>query len=307
MYTGKRPGGDWATNRCKCLTAWTIATRLAQERGISPPDRLPSAHRACTVSRPGCGRKLAFRGAEIHLDRRPPARVNGNRGNGAGGSVKESGSALANLDLNLLVFLRELLSARDVTRAAERIGVTQPTTSAALARLRRHFDDELLVRRRGGYALSPLGRGAGRAGGAVVRGHRAAVHHRPVRSRHHAAEVRPADARLRAGGRGRTALARAARPSPGREAAHPARRGPPARRAGATIDVADDEADRGRRFITCPTLVLWCQTGPVGRHPAAAMRVWCQWAPRAEGHELPCGRSSGAPTARPGARAGRCR
>jgi DNA-binding transcriptional LysR family regulator len=70
--------------------------------------------------------------------------------------VRETGSTLTNLDLNLLVFLRELLAARNVTRAAERIGVTQPTTSAALARLRRHFDDELLVRRRGGYALSPL-------------------------------------------------------------------------------------------------------------------------------------------------------
>jgi DNA-binding transcriptional LysR family regulator len=73
------------------------------------------------------------------------------------GVVKESGSYLANLDLNLLVFLRELLRTRNVTRAAERIGVTQPTTSAALARLRRHFDDELLIRRRGGYVLSPLG------------------------------------------------------------------------------------------------------------------------------------------------------
>ncbi|MQA09900.1 MAG: LysR family transcriptional regulator [Pseudonocardiaceae bacterium] len=63
---------------------------------------------------------------------------------------------LANLDLNLLVFLRELIRERNVTRAAERIGVTQPTASAALSRLRRHFDDELLVRVRGGYLLSPL-------------------------------------------------------------------------------------------------------------------------------------------------------
>jgi DNA-binding transcriptional LysR family regulator len=64
---------------------------------------------------------------------------------------------LANLDLNLLVFLRELLHARNVTRAAERIGVTQPTASAALARLRRHFGDDLLVRSKAGYVLSPLG------------------------------------------------------------------------------------------------------------------------------------------------------
>ena len=39
---------------------------------------------------------------------------------------------LANLDLNLLVALRELLRERSVTRAAERLGVTQPAASAAL-------------------------------------------------------------------------------------------------------------------------------------------------------------------------------
>jgi DNA-binding transcriptional LysR family regulator len=63
---------------------------------------------------------------------------------------------LANLDLNLLVALRELIRERNVTRAAERIGITQPAASAALSRLRRHFGDELLVRGRGGYVLTPL-------------------------------------------------------------------------------------------------------------------------------------------------------
>jgi DNA-binding transcriptional LysR family regulator len=63
---------------------------------------------------------------------------------------------LASLDLNLLVALRELLSERNVTRAAERLGVTQPAASAALARLRRHFGDELLVRDKGGYTLTAL-------------------------------------------------------------------------------------------------------------------------------------------------------
>jgi DNA-binding transcriptional LysR family regulator len=50
---------------------------------------------------------------------------------------------LANLDLNLLVALRELLGEfrreRSVTRAAERLGVTQPAASASLSTLRRHF------------------------------------------------------------------------------------------------------------------------------------------------------------------------
>jgi len=65
---------------------------------------------------------------------------------------------LAGLDLNLLVVLRELLRERNVTHAAEQLGVSQPAASAALARLRRYFDDELLVRVGRGYVLSPLAR-----------------------------------------------------------------------------------------------------------------------------------------------------
>ena len=64
---------------------------------------------------------------------------------------------IANLDLNLLVVLRVLLEERNVTRAGERVGLSQPATSAALARLRRHFSDELLVRRGNRYELTPLG------------------------------------------------------------------------------------------------------------------------------------------------------
>jgi DNA-binding transcriptional LysR family regulator len=67
---------------------------------------------------------------------------------------------LANLDLNLLVALRELLRERSVTRAAERLGVTQPAASAASSRLRRHFGDELLIRDRGEYTPT-ANRGAG--------------------------------------------------------------------------------------------------------------------------------------------------
>lgn len=65
-------------------------------------------------------------------------------------------SILAGLDLNLIVTLRELIGERNVTRAAERLGVTQPAVSAALARLRKHFGDELLVRASGTYRLTPL-------------------------------------------------------------------------------------------------------------------------------------------------------
>lgn len=63
---------------------------------------------------------------------------------------------LANLDLNLLVALDHLLRERSVTRAAERMHLGQPALSATLARLRRHFDDELLTRVGNRYALTPL-------------------------------------------------------------------------------------------------------------------------------------------------------
>jgi DNA-binding transcriptional LysR family regulator len=64
---------------------------------------------------------------------------------------------LPSIDLNLLVALRALLRERNVTRAGESIGLSQPATSAALARLRRHFGDELLARDGGRYVLTPLG------------------------------------------------------------------------------------------------------------------------------------------------------
>lgn len=63
---------------------------------------------------------------------------------------------LGGLDLNLLVALDALLSERSVTRAAQRVGLSQPGMSNALARLRRLFDDPLLVRQ--GAALVPTTR-----------------------------------------------------------------------------------------------------------------------------------------------------
>lgn len=63
---------------------------------------------------------------------------------------------LANLDLNLLVSLDALLEQRSVTRAAQQLGLSQPALSASLARLRRHFGDELLSRVGNEYRLSPL-------------------------------------------------------------------------------------------------------------------------------------------------------
>ncbi|MBX3264602.1 MAG: LysR family transcriptional regulator [Labilithrix sp.] len=61
---------------------------------------------------------------------------------------------LERLDLNLLVALRALLAERHVTRAAARVGLTQPAMSHALARLRAALDDPLLVRTRSGMTLT---------------------------------------------------------------------------------------------------------------------------------------------------------
>lgn len=49
------------------------------------------------------------------------------------------------LDLNLLVVLDALLRERSVTRAAKELHLSQPAMSASLARLRRYFNDEILV------------------------------------------------------------------------------------------------------------------------------------------------------------------
>lgn len=65
-------------------------------------------------------------------------------------------SPLSRLDLNLVVALDALLTERNVTRAAERLYLSQPTLSGALARLRTHFDDPLLARRGNSYELTPL-------------------------------------------------------------------------------------------------------------------------------------------------------
>jgi DNA-binding transcriptional LysR family regulator len=53
---------------------------------------------------------------------------------------------LRQFDLNLLVALDVLLTERNVTRAGERLFLSQPAMSGILARLRHAFQDELLVR-----------------------------------------------------------------------------------------------------------------------------------------------------------------
>ena len=53
---------------------------------------------------------------------------------------------IANVDLNLLVYLDVLLREKNVTRAAEELGISQPAMSNGLKRIRDLFGDPILVR-----------------------------------------------------------------------------------------------------------------------------------------------------------------
>jgi DNA-binding transcriptional LysR family regulator len=61
-----------------------------------------------------------------------------------------------NLDLNQLVVLDALLATRSVTLTAERVFLSQPATSCALARLRTYFDDDLIIQSGAERHLTPL-------------------------------------------------------------------------------------------------------------------------------------------------------
>jgi DNA-binding transcriptional LysR family regulator len=68
-------------------------------------------------------------------------------------------TSAAGIDVNLLAVLGALLEHRNVTRAGEHLRLSQPTMSGALARLRQHFGDELLVRSGREYRLTPMAAG----------------------------------------------------------------------------------------------------------------------------------------------------
>lgn len=59
-------------------------------------------------------------------------------------------------DLNLLPVFVALMEERSVTRAAERLGMTQPALSNALARLRATLQDPLFIRERYGIQPTPI-------------------------------------------------------------------------------------------------------------------------------------------------------
>ena len=57
-------------------------------------------------------------------------------------------------------------------------------------------------------------------------------------------------------------------------------------RAGATIDREHDDADRGRRRIECPVLVLWSARGALPRLYDDVLGVWRPWAREVGGRGL---------------------
>lgn len=63
---------------------------------------------------------------------------------------------LNELDLNLLLVFEAILNTGSVTDAAEQVGLTQPSMSNALTRLRDHFNDPLFVRTKGSMQPTPL-------------------------------------------------------------------------------------------------------------------------------------------------------
>jgi len=63
---------------------------------------------------------------------------------------------LARLDLNLLRVFDAVARERHVTRSAQRLNLSQPAVSNALARLRAALGDELFLRRPGGVEPTAL-------------------------------------------------------------------------------------------------------------------------------------------------------
>lgn len=69
--------------------------------------------------------------------------------------MNKTAPKLAALDLNLLVVFDAIMRERSVTRAGQRLGLSQPAMSHALTRLRHMLKDELFVRSPNGMAPTP--------------------------------------------------------------------------------------------------------------------------------------------------------
>ncbi|HYD61530.1 MAG TPA: LysR family transcriptional regulator [Noviherbaspirillum sp.] len=71
-------------------------------------------------------------------------------------TIQNMNNVLQTLDLNRLLVFRAIWDHRNVSRAADALGVSQPTVSHALRSLRDHFNDRLFVRCSGGVMPTPL-------------------------------------------------------------------------------------------------------------------------------------------------------
>lgn len=103
-------------------------------------DAEPTAARQGRFKKPSCrARRLAHCDAQVRTAFFTPSMTNNSRG----------------LDLHALECLDMLIRQGSVSRAAERLGMSQSSTSEMLARLREHFGDPLLVRGREGMVPTP--------------------------------------------------------------------------------------------------------------------------------------------------------
>lgn len=87
---------------------------------------------------------------------------------------------IRSFDLNLLLAFESLMIERNVTRAARRSGLSQPAMSNALARLRRTFDDPLLIRTPDGMKPTPMAESLMVPVRAALDGLRGAIEERPA-------------------------------------------------------------------------------------------------------------------------------
>src|SRR5579859_2613039 len=64
-------------------------------------------------------------------------------------------TSIDHIDLNLLRVFQAIVEERSLTRAGERLALSQPAVSYSLGRLRTLFDDPLFVRTRSGMQPTP--------------------------------------------------------------------------------------------------------------------------------------------------------
>jgi DNA-binding transcriptional LysR family regulator len=65
-------------------------------------------------------------------------------------------TSLDHVDLNLLRVFQAIVEERSLTKAGERLALSQPAVSYSLARLRTLFDDQLFIRTRAGMQPTPV-------------------------------------------------------------------------------------------------------------------------------------------------------